>query len=569
MSKDMEQGKQDRYGALRRLVLASMILVPISLFIIVLGIGYYYFTTSIETSTISSLKRIVEDHRQMIDTFLRERRGDLEFVLHSHTFEDLAEPENLYQVFLNLQKESYAFVDLGIFNEEGTHVAYQGPFKLVGRDYGKEPWLKEVLRQGHYISDVFLGYRRVPHFIIAVARDQDGRKWVLRATIDTHLFNEMVKKVRIGKTGEAYLINAAGLFQSERRSGGGLMDQDPDMAAYPERHEGIRTFIEKNPRGDAFLYATTWLNNKDWCLVVRQEKADAFRALYRASYVIFLILVVGISGIIAIAYVLTSRIVKKLEQMDRDKELLGAQLVRAAGLAELGEMAAGFAHEINNPLQIIRSEQALMEAIFQDMREKDDLKESDDLKEFQDSMVQIKLQVDRCAQITQAILKFGRKGEPVSREVDLRAFLPEVIHMIAKKANVQGIAIQEEISDATPSVQGDPAQLQQVMLNLCNNAMDALVTKHGSSGGELAIGAGPKEQDRVEIWVRDNGCGINPENLQKIFSPFFTTKPVGKGTGLGLSVCYGIVEKMGGSMSVESERGVGTTFLITLPTANG
>jgi len=563
----MEEERHQRYARLRRMILGSMIGVPLVLFVIVLGIGYYYFTTSIETSTISSLKRIVEDHRQMIDSFLRERTANLEFVIHSNSFRDLVDSEHLYQIFLNLQKESSAFVDLGVFNEEGTHVAYHGPFKLVGRDYGKEAWFKEVLKKGPYISDVFLGYRRVPHFIIAVSREQDAMKWVLRATIDTHLFNEMVKKVRIGKTGEAYLINAEGFFQSERRSGGNLMDQDPDISAYPERHEGTRTFIEENPHGEKFLYATTWLGHKDWCLVVRQEKSDAFRALRSASYIIFLILMVGISSIIAIAYLLTNRIVRRMERMDTERDLLGVQLIRATGLAELGEMAAGFAHEINNPLQIIRSEQALIETILAEMRERGELPATDDVNELTDSMAQIKLQVDRCAQITQAILKFSRRGEPVSKEVDLRTFIPEVTKMISKKASVQGIILKEEISEETPVIQGDPTQIQQVLLNLFNNGFDALTQKHGSSGGELTVGARPGADGRVEVWVRDNGCGISHENLSKIFSPFFTTKPVGKGTGLGLSVCYGIVDKMGGSMAVESERGVGTTFTISLPTA--
>jgi len=564
----MQEEKHQKYSRLKRMILGSMIGVPLVLFIIILGIGYYYFTTSIESSTISSLKRIVEDHRQMIDSFLKERRANLEFVVNTSSFQDLADPEHLYEVFVNLQRESSAFVDLGVFNEEGIHVAYHGPFKLVGKDYGKEAWLKEVLKRGPYISDVFLGYRRVPHFIIAVAREQYGMKWVLRATIDTYLFNEMVKKVRIGKTGEAYLINVDGYFQSERRSGGGLMDQDTGASAYAKRHEGTRTFILRRDSGEEFLYATTWLGEKDWCLVVRQEKSDAFSALRAASYTIFLILVVGISGIIAIAYFLTARIIRRMERMDSERDLLGAQLIRATGLAELGEMAAGFAHEINNPLQIIRSEQALMEVIFAEKLENGSLQETEDVKELEDSMSQIKLQVDRCAQITQAILKFGRKGEPVTKVVDLRAFVPEVVRMISKKASVNGVTLKEEITDEVPAVQGDPAQLQQVLLNLFNNALDALNEKHRSAGGELTVGAKKKADGNVEIRVKDNGCGISPENLTRVFSPFFTTKPVGKGTGLGLSVCYGIIDKMGGSMAVESQKGIGTIFTITLPAAS-
>jgi len=103
------------------------------------------------------------------------------------------------------------------------------------------------------------------------------------------------------------------------------------------------------------------------------------------------------------------------------------------------------------------------------------------------------------------------------------------------------------------------------MLNLFNNAIDAILERHGTSGGKLTVDAGPKENKTMEIVFKDNGCGIRPEDLNKIFSPFFTTKPVGKGTGLGLSVCYGIIDNMQGSMEAGSEVGVGTTFTIRLP----
>jgi two-component system NtrC family sensor kinase len=139
--------------------------------------------------------------------------------------------------------------------------------------------------------------------------------------------------------------------------------------------------------------------------------------------------------------------------------------------------------------------------------------------------------------------------------------------MIVKKASVNGITVREEISDQTPIVRGDPSLLQQVLLNLYNNAMDAIMERHGTEGGELIIFSAPGEDGKVKISVTDNGIGISPENLKKIFSPFFTTKPVGKGTGLGLSVCYGIVDSMGGAMEVNSQRGVGTTFTMRFPAA--
>jgi two-component system NtrC family sensor kinase len=423
------------------------------------------------------------------------------------------------------------------------------------------------MKQGYYTSDIFLGYRRVPHFIVAITREETGKTWVLRATIDTQFFTHLVERVRIGETGEAYILNEQGILQTQRRSGGNLMDKDADHGIGPVRHEGTESFLKKNQKGEEFLYATTWLQDKKWLLVVRREEADAFRDVRSATYLIlFINAVVGV-GIIAAAFYLTNSIVRRMEEIDTEKEQLGQQLVRASRLAELGEMAAGFAHEINNPLQIMTSEQALVDTIFTDMIQKGELKESQDLVDLKDSMAQIKLQIERCAKITQAILKFGRQSEPVSKDIDLVAFIPEVTSMIVKKASVNGIAVREEISENTPVIRGDPSMLQQVLLNLYNNAMDAITERHGAEGGELVIGSAPDEEGRVKISVTDNGVGISPENLKKIFSPFFTTKPVGKGTGLGLSVCFGIVDSLGGVMEVSSERGVGTTFTIRLPRA--
>ena len=559
------QSKTTYYKKISRSILISMILVPVVSFILILGVGYYYFTTSIETSTIAGMKRIVYDHRQMIESFLMERKADLEFVLSSYSFDDMVRPNEIDKVFGDLQKGSRAFLDLGVFNKNGVHVAYYGPYKLSGKIYKSAAWFKEVMKKGFYISDVFLGYRRVPHFVIAIAKGDEEKRWVVRATIDTYMFNNLVKNVRIGKTGEAYILSAHGIFQTERRSGGNLMDVDLDKLRYPSEDKEIKTFIEKDARKDTYLYATTWMKNRDWLLVVRQQKSDAFRDLYMATYLILIITVMGGVLIVGMAFYLTGRIVRRMKKMDVEKESLGQQLIRASRLAEIGEMSTGIAHEINNPLQIMKSEQTLIKTIISDLKEKGDLKESEDVKEIEDSVDQIDLQISRCSKITQSVLKFGRKSEPDYRDMDLRVFIPEITTMVEKKSAVHGISLEEDIAEDTPLVHGDPTQLQQVLLNLFNNAIDAIVDRHGSQGGELIITAGPKEDGKVGITVKDNGSGISPENLPKIFSPFYTTKPVGKGTGLGLSVCYGIINSMGGVMEVDSEMGVGTTFLITLP----
>ena len=565
---------------LKRSILTHMVIIPFIPFLLAVGVSFYYFATTLERNTISSLKRIVADHCDMIDAFLMERQADLELITNTYTFDEILAPPAIEVIFEHLKQRSGAFVDLGLFDAAGIHRRYVGEFpRLQGKGYKDEPWFKKVMAHGYYISDVFTGYRRIPHFVIAVKKERGDAVWVLRATIDTLAFERRVSRVRMGRTGESYILNTDGILQTQRRSGGiEIMGKDPEYDDFPIQQsrsdlpasaqgeapgDTIQTFIKSDGDGDAYLYATTWLKNKAWRLVVRQEKKDAYRSLYTAMYIILMIMVVGGAVIVVTAIYMTEHILRRMETLGMEKEHLGNQLIRAVQLAEIGEMAAGFAHEINNPLQIIKGEQMLIETLFGDVPAT--AIDQEIREEIEESMDQIKLQVSRCSEITHAILKFGRKNDTRLTRLDPVEIIPEMIHMVEKKAQVDGIAITTEIAPDTPGFEGDASQFQQVMLNLLNNAMDAVVQRHGTAGGTLGITSLKDESGNARIMVADNGVGITPENMEKVFSPFFTTKPVGKGTGLGLSVCYGIIKAFGGEMAVETQREKGTTFIITLP----
>ena len=230
-----------------------------------------------------------------------------------------------------------------------------GAYALAGKSYGEEAWFQKTMAEGHYISDVFLGYRNSPHFVVAVRRQEGGRSWVLRATIDTLYFDTLVSGIRMGRTGEAYILNHKGQAQTSRRSGDiGLLEKDPAFgwvtALVGDRGgSGVVT-----PKGQPFVYAAGRMKGKAWILVVRQEKSDAYHALYSAGTIGFVIMVCGLALLGATALFTSERIIRRIDLLGEEKEALGHQLVRAVQLAEIGEMAAGFAHEINNPLQIIK-----------------------------------------------------------------------------------------------------------------------------------------------------------------------------------------------------------------------
>lgn len=561
----MANQEKHPYRPLRNKILSAMILAPAIPFVLVVVVGIVFFSQSLERESFSRMVRIAEDHRKVIEMFLEERKDDLTLVASTIPFADLSNQERLHKVFDTMRGISPAFVDLGVFDALGVHVAYVGPYPLTGKIYTSEPWYRQVLDRGYYISDVFLGFRKVPHFIVAIAVGDQGDQWVLRATIDSAFFTDMVEKVRMGKTGEAYIVNSKGVFQTERRSGGELMEIDNEPIATEPRFHGVRTFISDND-GETYIYATTWLRGKDWQLIVRQERSDALRDVRTGWFIAAIILLAGLGGIISMGFYLTNKIITRLSRIDTEKNILNQQLIVASRLAEIGEMSAGFAHEINNPLQIIRAEQALVETILQDMRVAGQLPQNTDTAELLDSISQIKLQIDRCGNITQSILKFARQKEAKPQELSLATFVPEVLHMVAKKAQVGGVELASQIDSDAPPVMADPGQLQQVLLNLLNNAFDAVTARHGAQGGRIVVSVQSDNGD-VRLAVTDNGTGISKENMQRIFTPFFTTKPVGQGTGLGLPVCFGIIEQMKGTIEVSSQDNQGSVFTITLPAA--
>lgn len=553
----MEKQTYDR--KIGRFILGNMTLAPLVPFLVLLVVGAILFSGAMEKSIMARLAQTAQDHGMMVDTFLKERRGDLALLASISSFEALSEPGNLEEAFGHLKSNSGAFMDLGVFDESGVHVAYTGPYRLEGIDYREEPWFRKTMATGSWISDVFSGFRKIPHVVVAVRVPSGDRPWVLRATIDTDLFQALVGGVRIGETGEAFLVNEQGLYQSLRPSRGRLMEKDPDSEAYVmgDGLGGGRVLTGRD--GIKRVFASTRLTEKAWRLVVVQDKGEAFGNRMRIYGVIFAVMVAGGGALLAVGYGLTARIVSRIRRSDDTAVHLEEQLYRAARLAELGEMAAGFAHEINNPLQVMQSELAYMTETVRDVEEG-----KEKVGVVRESLDQMRLQIGRCSEITRSILNFGRKSTTKDRAVSIGEFLGDVAKMVRSRAEVGGVLFQTDIPETEEVVWGDPSRLQQVFLNLINNALDAVDARHGSCGGMVRVSV-RKEAETVCVDVADNGDGMDEETLAKIFSPFYTTKPPGAGTGLGLSVCFGIIESMGGRIDVSSTVGEGSVFTLVLP----
>ena len=235
------------------------------------------------------------------------------------------------------------------------------------------------------------------------------------------------------------------------------------------------------------------------------------------------------------------------EREDRVKEALRHQVTRAEKLASIGRLAAGVAHEINNPLTGVLTFSHLM-------REKPNMDAQD--REDLDLIIR---ETTRAADIVRGLLDFARERPVLMERLDLNEVVRRTVRLIANQKKFEKITIEELLQEGLPEVRGDMNQLQQVLLNLSLNACTAM-----PSGGTLTIHTAAVDE-RVTLRVRDTGCGIKPELLDRIFEPFFTTQDVGKGTGLGLSVTHGIIEQHGGELEVQSREGEGSEFTIYLP----
>jgi len=253
-----------------------------------------------------------------------------------------------------------------------------------------------------------------------------------------------------------------------------------------------------------------------------------------------------------VSFIRDLREMRRLEQQCADQ----VQLLHQDKMMSLGRLAASVVHEINNPLAGILNYVRLMIKIMG--RGAPNLEQ---LEKFQNYLGVVEKETDRCSRIVSNLLAFSRKSKMEFAEVNVNELLERSLMLSQHKMALQNIQTKTELDSKIPVIQGDFNQLQQCIINLLFNAIDAM-----PDGGTLVLGSGFNPRTNVvEIKVSDTGCGISKENLPHIFEPFFTTKTEGKGLGLGLSTVFGIVDKHKGTIEVRSEAGQGATFTIRLP----
>ena len=546
---------KDRYTSLKiRVVLIDVIVSLVPLFIVI-TISYFWFQKILKDDYHNQLQWEIKNTKQSIESFLNERLSALRFITTGYTYDQLSDRKILNDIFTKFKREFGGLVDFGIIDSNGIQRAYSGPYNLEGRDYSNQDWFHEVIIRSSYISEVFMGYRKIPHFVIALKKEipEKGLFWILRATIDMETLEKYTTTINLRENDDIFIVDYDGILQTPSKFHGSVLEKYKEHFVIPQQEVSVQEI--KRTNDDCKICGFATIKNTPWILVtvIRSTPYARIPGIFRNE--LFFITMGSIFIGIVVTILMAQNLVNRIKSADLEREALIAEAEHANKMATVGRLAAGVAHEVNNPLAIINEKAGLM---------KDILEVSGDLQQNKEKFLALISgicdSVNRCRTVTHRLLGFSRRMEISHDAVDINDAVKEVIGFLEKDILYRNIQLKVNMRTDIPKVLTDKGQIQQVFLNIINNAVDAI-----EEGGQIEVSSDMKDEKTVRVFIRDNGVGIPKEKLKHIFEPFYTTKEKGKGTGLGLSISYGILQRLGGTILVESEVNKGTIFTIEIP----
>ena len=510
----------------------------------------------IQESHRAHLAVIAEHQANTLDLFLRERLVNLANIIDRPEFAARRVDEAVLRGCLeDLQQTNSAFVDLGVVGAGGELQTYVGPVSFPSEvNYQSEDWFRGLLARDKrsVMTEIYAGFRGRPHFTIAVKRPRADGVQVLRSTLSPERLSDYLRTLEGASEVHAAVVNGAGVLQiTTPRAGDPLRGSHFVPPAEP-----TRGYVEGDGTQPSVDYAYAWLSETPWALVVTAAGTPAGAGEFSMPGGMFLAAVAVFILMGAVIVMRARYLVGKQLATERHEAELSGQLVHAARLASVGELAGGIAHEINNPLAII----AETVGVVKDSMDPTLAAADDEPVDLEESLDIINEAVFRCRDITRKLLMFVRQTEVKLEAHHIHEILDEIVDgMLGNELTMANIQVLRMYDKQMPRIVTDKNQLVQVFVNLVKNALDAM-----PDGGKLTV-ATRRAGDLAVVSVKDTGCGMTAEQVEKVFMPFFTTKEPGKGTGLGLSVSYSIIKTFGGTCRVESSPGEGSTLTVELP----
>ncbi len=555
--RDIQGGMDDsmspeRYKVLRTKLVGLMAVVAALPLLVMAIINYHQTQTALNREVQNPLRAMLGKTKTSLELFLAERTSAVSFIVNAYPFQELSDEKALNRIFRVMKQEFEGFVDLGLIDSSGTQVSYAGPYNLKGKNYSEQAWFNQVRIKGKYISDVFLGFRMFPHVVIAVQHMSDsGESWILRVTLDTRQFDKLIAAMSLEPDSDAFILNREGVLQTPSNYYGKVLEKLPiDMP--PATYEStVRPLVD--PAGRDLFMSYIFSSDSDFVIMAMKPRASFTQTWYTVRSDLAFIFLSGLVLIFLVAYKITDLLLKRMSDSEMQREMAFKQMEHTQKLSSIGRLAAGLAHEVNNPLAIINEKTGLMRDLI---RLKAEFPDRDKFLGLTDAVTKA---VERCRGITHRMLGFAKRMEVKIEILDVNEIITETLEFLNKEASYRNVDIRLNLGDNLPHIASDRGQLQQVFLNIVNNALAAV-----ADGGFISMTTWEKDLDTVGVSIQDNGCGMSEATLGHIFEPFFTTKK-GQGTGLGLSITYGIIKRLGGELTVQSKVSQGTTFTMFLP----
>jgi signal transduction histidine kinase len=424
---------------------------------------------------------------------------------------------------------------------------------MQGLDHSQQPWFREVLNRGVYISDLVKGTRNEPHVDFAVKRElADGAFFVLHAVLKPEQLTESIARIDVGTKGDLFIINRDGVLQTPSRYYGPLYNKI--SMAVPEYSPKTRVFESIDNKNNRIVIGYAYIPDTPYILMLIQRQSEHVQPWYKTTWAFTGILAASIIMILLVTLGVATHLVNQIHEADQERVDTLHQVEYANKMVSLGRLASGVAHEINNPLAIINEKAGHIKDIFTltDTYAKD--------PKLMDLVNSVIATVQRCATVTRGLLNFARHLNLSVQTIDLKEIIDEVKSVLTKEAEFRSITVGISVAEDIPPFESDRGKLEQIVFNLFNSAIGSM-----NDGGHLEIAAGRKNEDFISVSFTDNGRGIPESDLKHIFEPFYYSKTGHSGTGLGLAVTYALVQEIGGTIRVQSRPGQETCFDISIP----
>ena len=558
---DVAAGTHQEIFSFRRKWWRTVILTTIVALapLIILSIFDYRMTKQdMKKAAILHTNRMVSNTWRAVSFFLSERRSVMEFILKDNTKKELLETGRLEAVLKNLKAGVGGFVDMGVVASGGRLLSYTGPYGMEDRDFCEEECFKEVVKRGFYIGDL-IQHRRPNQQLAMAVRKNEPREgfFVLRATLDIKPFENLLADLDIGQKGDAFIINQTGILQTPSRFYGQPHENiSLGVPAFSIRPQVIET---KDGEGTPLIIGYAGIPDTSLIMMIVRDEKELMEGWRQSRVKMFVFLGISVAAILLMVLGMATYLVNRIHAADQRRIMELHKVEYANKMASLGRLSAGVGHEINNPIAIINEKIGLIK----------DLLLQNETNPFNEKMLGLADDVidsiKRCGDITHRLLNFGRYQDIRIERLDLEKILYDLVAFMEKEAEYLCITVHIHVPESFPVIESDKNSLQQIFLNIINNAFAAM-----EDGGRLDITAENQSPDdhqdgRISITFADTGRGIAPEDLKRVFEPFFSSDSSAGGTGLGLSVTYGLATQIGGHIRVESEKSKGARFIVDLP----